>query len=101
MRASLERTGGFAGMRMATSADSTALPDEDAKKLRQMVDQAEFFKLPETMAATKSMADRFQYKLTVEDGGRKHTVVVGEEAIPASLKPLVDFLSKQPRQPNR
>src|SRR5437763_1786412 len=78
MRASLERTGGFAGVRLASTADTEELSPEDAQRLKQLVDSANFFQLPEADATSKSLPDRFQYTLTVEDGNRKRTITIPE-----------------------
>jgi hypothetical protein len=98
MRVTLERTGGFAGVRMTTTADTDKLPSDDADQLRQLVAGARFFELPETIAPQKSQPDRFQYRVTIEDNSRVHTVTVSETALPPSLRPLTDFLARQTRK---
>ena len=40
------------------------------------------------------MWDRYQYEVSVETGGREHTVVVYESAVPADLEPLLNQLNK-------
>ena len=96
MRIQFERSGGFAGIRLTTSVDSAALPDDDARRLREMVDGAGFFELPPVIG--KPAPDRFQYRLTVEDGKRRHTVEVNEAAVPPSLRPLIDWLTSAARK---
>ncbi len=98
MRVTLERTGGFAGVRLSASVDTDKLPSADAQRLRQLVANAHFFSLPETISTPVQQPDRFQYKVTVLDGGRAHTVTAGEVALPASLRPLTDFLTLQDRR---
>ncbi len=97
MRATLERTGGFAGIRLNTSVDDATLDSGNVKRLHQLVKQADFFHLPEIIAPSSPQPDRFQYKVTIVDGVHKHTVTVSETAIPSSLKPLVDWLMQQKR----
>jgi hypothetical protein len=99
MRATLERTGGFAGMRLATTADTSQLSPEDAQRLKELVDSANFFQLPETITPKTVQPDRFQYRLTVEDDNhRTHTVTVGEAALPPNVRPLADFLTQIARR---
>ena len=98
MRAILERTGGFAGMRLTATADTDMLSDTDAEQLRQLVNGANFFALPELIVPQQPQPDRFQYTVTIEDEGRTHTVTASEAAIPASMRPLTDFLARQGRR---
>ncbi len=94
-----ERSGGVAGMRTTTTVNTDTLPTQEAQMLRDMVDKARFFDLPAVLAAPKSnSADRFQYKLTVEIGGRSHTVETGEAAAPQTLQPLLERLGAMARR---
>ncbi|MBW4495206.1 MAG: hypothetical protein KME26_19380 [Oscillatoria princeps RMCB-10] len=98
MRINFERTGGFAGMRLATVADTNTLPPEEANQLRRLVDAADFFHLPPTITSPTPVADRFQYRLAVEENGQQHTVTVSERALPAPLRPLIEWLLAAARQ---
>src|ERR1043165_9460283 len=98
MRASLERTGGFAGVSMSSMVDTDKLPPEDAQRLKQLVESANFFQLPETIAPQKSQPDRFQYRLTVEDDNRSHTVTIAESDLPPNVRPLAAFLTQVARR---
>lgn len=88
-----ERTGGFAGMRMAATIDSESLSEEEARRLSELVDAADFFELPEEIGTLAGGADRFLYTLTVEMEGRRHTVHTGEAAAPPGLRALIRWLS--------
>lgn len=92
MRMTFERTGGFAGITMTKVLDTTTLPENEAKQLRQLIDAADFFRLPNIIPSHSPQPDRFQYQLTVEDDGKQHSVEVGEQAIPGTLRPLIDWL---------
>jgi hypothetical protein len=85
-------------MRLTATADTDSLPVDDAKQLRQLVSNANFFALPETIAPQTAHPDRFQYSVTIEDGGRVHTVTTSESALPPSLRPLTDFMSRHGRR---
>ncbi len=93
MKIQFERTGGFAGMRVETTIDTQSLPSQEASELQEMVDAAGFFDLPATIAAPTPGADQFQYKVTIEAGGRQHTIETGDAALPDALWPLLRRLT--------
>jgi hypothetical protein len=99
MHITVERTGGFTGIPQTKIVDSASLSQQEAASLHQMMDAAGFFELPSTISSTPQ-PDRFQYRITVEQEGKQHSVEVGETAVPAKLKPLLNWLMAQPAQPN-
>lgn len=92
MRMMIERTGGFAGMTTKKSVDTATLPANKASQLRQLLEAANFFRLPANIASDNSQPDRFQYQLTVEDADKQHKVNVSEQAIPGTLRPLIEWI---------
>ncbi|WP_017314273.1 protealysin inhibitor emfourin [Mastigocladopsis repens] len=98
MRISFERTGGFAGISRTKTVDTANISANEADLLPQLVEAANFFNLPENITASTSQPDRFQYRLTVEDEGRKHTVTVSETALPGTLRPLIEWLQKREKK---
>ena len=98
MRISIERSGGFAGITMKTAVDEKDLAPDEAQKLRQLVEETDFFDLPEKVVSRSPQPDRFQYELKLEEKGRQNTVTVSEEAMPEKLKPLVNWLMEKARQ---
>ena len=97
MRIEFERTGGFAGMRVAVTIDTATLAPEDAQKLQEQVASAKFFHLPTSLPAPTG-ADSFHYQVTIEDQGQRHTVEVGENAASPELKALLRELTRIARQ---
>jgi hypothetical protein len=93
-----ERTGGFAGVTLSTELDPAALPEADAARARKLIDEAKLFEQPKQIKSRSSMPDQFEYKLTIRDKGKRHTIVVGDQSTPANLKPLVEFLLAQARK---
>lgn len=93
MRVDWARTGGFAGMRLAATIDSDSLSEREAIRLRELVEAAGFFELPEEMVGPGGGADRFLYALTVEMEGRRHTVHTSEAAAPPGLRSLIRWLT--------
>ncbi len=101
MRIQFVRSGGFAGMRLAGTIDTSTLSRDEAQALQTELDNAHFFELPAQLSEGSSTGgtgsperDRYQYEITVEDGGKTHTVVAGESAIPGNLRPLVQHLEQ-------
>jgi hypothetical protein len=90
----LERRGGFAGVRRTVRLDSSSLPAGGEGKLRGAVEAAGFFTLAPAPSATRSAPDRFRYRLAIEDGARRHAVVVDEEAAGAALRALVSLVEE-------
>lgn len=100
MRFNFVRTGGFAGMRIAATIDSDSLTDDEAQTLQSELQQANFFNLPEQIKSLAG-ADRFQYEIVVEVGGKKHRVETGEADMPEALQPLVQHLELLARSSRR
>lgn len=98
MRMTFERTGGFAGITMTKVFDTNTLPEGEANQLHQLVDAADFFRLPATITSASPQPDRFVYELTVEDNGKQHTVEVSEQAVPGTLRPLIEWLMAAARR---
>jgi hypothetical protein len=98
LRISFERSGGFAGITMKTAVDEKDLAPDEAQKLRKLVEEADFFNSPGKITSRSPQPDRFQYELKLEENDRQHTVTMSEEAMPARLKPLVNWLMEKSRQ---
>ncbi|SRR5712691_13390199 len=99
MQMRIERSGGFAGLRLSHDLDSSQLSPEESKELNRLVESAGFFDLPADVRAASPGADRFQYKLSVKAGAREHTVTVDEAAVPETLRPLLNFATAKARKP--
>lgn len=92
MRISVERSGGFAGIGQTHSVSTDQMTAEEARKVADLVDGAGFFALPPVIHSTDPGADRFQYKITVENEHGDHTVQVDDGAVPPSLQPVLDWV---------
>ncbi|SRR6266498_1238601 len=87
-----KRAGGFVGQGMKYELDLKHLPISDARYLIRLIEQAEFFNLPENLII-KFNPDEYQYTITVDAGIVSHTVRTNDTTMPESLRPLVDELS--------
>lgn len=98
MNIHFERSGGFAGLRLQHELDTNSLPPAEAEEITRLVDSAHFFELPPTLRATQPGADRFRYKLSVNSGTQNHSVELDDAAAPASLRPLLSWLTAAQRK---
>jgi hypothetical protein len=77
---SVRRSGGFAGIdEEVGSVDTASLAPDTRDELEQLVRESDFFALPPAVEGEVG-ADQFRYEVTVEDGGRAHSVTfVGDQ----------------------
>ena len=89
---SFKRCGGFVGKGMRYELSLDQLPGSAAEMLRHLIDQSEFFNIPENLIV-KFNPDEYQYTITVDDGWNIHTGRTNDTTLPTSLRPLVEELS--------
>lgn len=87
-----KRSGGFVGKGMRLQLTLDDLPGNNASVLLRLIEQAEFFNLPENLIV-KFNPDEYQYTITVDAGIICHTVRTNDTTMPALLRPLVEELS--------
>jgi hypothetical protein len=95
-RIKYERTGGFAGMRLATDLKVGDLSAENATRISELLDDLDFSELPEQMI-DKSGPDQFTYVITVETTKWEHTVVTGDISAPEKMQELLQLLDRLAR----
>lgn len=95
-RIKFERTGGFAGMRIAKDLKLDDLPDEQANTILELLDEMDFGELPEHML-DEAEPDQFTYTITVETKKWEHTVVTGEASAPEKMQELLHLLDRLAR----
>jgi len=91
MRVSCRKTGGVAGLKISAEIDSDQLSSDQAHKMNELVERAKLFDQA-AKPGGKSMPDQFQYEITVEDGGKKHSFVTNDATASEELLDLVDWL---------
>lgn len=96
-RIKFERTGGFAGMRVATDLKMDDLPDEQAQPILDLLDDLDFRELPQQLTNESGMPDQFTYTITVETKKWEHTVVTGDVSAPEKMQELVQLLNRLAR----
>ncbi|MBN2117856.1 MAG: hypothetical protein JW730_14870 [Anaerolineales bacterium] len=95
-RIKFERTGGFAGMRIATDLKFADLSDEQASRISELLDDLDFGELPEELLE-ESMPDQFTYVITVETDDWEHTVTTGDASAPEKMQELLHLLDRLAR----
>jgi hypothetical protein len=93
-RIKYERTGGFAGIRIATDFKPDDLPEEQARLLSDLLDEMDFDKLPDNLPGNSSMPDQFTYQITVETEKWQHTIIAGDSSAPEKLQELFRLLDR-------
>lgn len=83
---------------MTSTADTTTMNSDEIQQLEQMVAAADFFNLPSHITSNSPQPDRFQYNLTIEQAGQRHSVEVGETTVPNQLRPLLDWMDERSRR---
>lgn len=100
-RIKFERTGGFAGIRVAADMELEDLPKEQADRLCELMDDVDFDELPENLMKGNPVPDGFTYSITVESEEGRHTVTTSDTSAPAEMQPLLELLYQLARQQAR
>jgi hypothetical protein len=98
MRIEFAQAGGiahFPGLNKPVTVEVDHLQKDEAEELKRLVEAARFFDLPAAVGAPARGAADYQYCiLTVEDGGRRHTVRVLVPAEDPALQELIRAVQK-------
>lgn len=100
-RIKFERTGGFAGMRIAADFELGDLANEQVQTLVDMLDDLDFAELPENMVSDSPASDQFTYTITVEAEEWKHTVVTGDASADGKMQEFLELLNRLARNQMR
>jgi hypothetical protein len=95
-RIELERSGGFAGISMHSSVDSTQLEPAQAAELEQLLAVVESAAVPEQ---PPSGPDRFQYDLKVTRCDRETALTFRDGSMTDDQRKLVELLTELARRP--
>lgn len=89
-----ERTGGFAGIRLAAEVDMDDIPEDQKREIIRLIDETDFDELPKKLSGKMPMPDEFVYSITVNSRGKEHAVLAGESSLPNNLQPLIEVLER-------
>ena len=91
-RIKFERSGGFAGIRLAADIDVDELPEDQKREVLKLLDDMDFDELPEKLSGKMPIPDEFVYSIIVESSKKEYKVLAGESAIPDNMHPLLEIL---------
>jgi hypothetical protein len=97
-RIKFERTGGFAGIRIAADFELDDLAEDQADRLRELLDDVDFDELPEKLIKGGPVPDGFTYSITVESEIDEYTVTTSDTSVPEKMQPLLELLYQIARQ---
>ena len=100
-RIKFERTGGFAGIRIAADIDMNELPDEQKRKILELLDDMDFENLPKKLQDKMPVPDEFVYSVVVISNKKEYEVLAGESAMPENLQPLLEILESMAKRQMR
>ena len=100
-RIKFERTGGFAGIRLAADLELDEIPEDQVREILELLDDMDFDELPEKIVSHHQVADGFTYSITVESEKREHTVMTDDTSAPEKLGRLFEILTKIARKQAR
>lgn len=87
-----ERTGGFAGIRLAAEVEMDELPEDQRREILELLDDMDFEELADKYNSEISFPDGFVYAISVESEKREYRIVGGESTLPADMQPLIEIL---------
>jgi len=97
-RIKFERTGGFAGIRLAADIELAELPEDQVHQILDLLKDLDFDELPEQLSGGPPIADGFTYSITVVSETRQHTVTTSETAAPEKMSSMLEILTQIARQ---
>jgi hypothetical protein len=101
MRIRFKESGGmafFPGLNQAVTLDSDQMTEEEAGRLKQLVDAARFFERPANVGSPQpGAADYKEYSITIEEGEKSHTVRLVDPVEDAGMSALLTFIRTQAR----
>lgn len=97
-----ERTGGFAGIRLAAEIEMDDLTEDQKREVTKILDDADLEDLPKKLSGNMPIPDEFVYDITVNSREKEYQVLTGASSLPNDLQPLIEILEsiakKQMRQ---
>jgi emfourin len=97
-RIRFERTGGFAGLRLAANFEADELSEDQFRALTELLDDLDFPELPENLSSDTSMSDDFTYTITVESRKWSHTVITSDAPDHEKMHELLEILNRLARK---
>jgi hypothetical protein len=97
MQVDFSSSGGFANLQLDYKADTTTLPEEQARELNRLVEDSRVFALEQDDIDTDAALGRtdvISYRLTLSEETKQTTLWLNDITAPASMRPLLSYLRK-------
>lgn len=98
MRIEFKMEGGiahFPGLSRPVAIDTEPMALEERTEMESLVEEAHFFELPSSTLPPRGAADYYQYTITIESKGRRHTVRLTDPIEDSHLQKLLTLLRKK------
>lgn len=95
MKINFQMNGGFAyipALSKPSTIDTSQIDADTAKRLENFVRESRFFEQPVQASGAAKGADYRTYTITIEDGGRNHTIHLTDPIKDSHLQKLVSEL---------
>ncbi len=90
--------GYFPGLNKPLELNSEDLPEAEASHLKNLINEAQVFNLPNQPAATARGADLKKYTIRVEDQDRQHWIQLTDAERDPSLQNLLTYLTQKQKE---
>lgn len=89
----------FPGLSKPVSIEGEQLSPEESAELEGILEKARFFELPTgPRPVPKGAADYYQYTVTIEVGGRRHTIKLADPVEDPNLQRLITILRTKAKE---
>jgi hypothetical protein len=85
-------------MKLSHTVNSDQLSTDEASELDNLIRSADIKNLPPRPPGLRPRPDVFYYQLVIVDDDDNQTIKVSDADMPASLRPLVEWLTKRAAQ---
>lgn len=89
MRIQLIRSGGFSKEKRVVNLDTSDYSSWVAEDIKGLVNGSDFFNLPESLPKVDWTKDTFEYRITITEESRSHTVEATTSTAPEGLLRLI------------
>lgn len=99
MKIKVERSGGFAGIPLFNEMDEKDMPSSFVHTVKKIIDATKVS--PGAVKShQKGAADKYTYKISVQDGTSLRVIECNEDDIRDDLKSLVKYIERNSKQKN-
>jgi len=93
----IEQSGGFAGISSSNEIDAAKLPASLEGTVRELL-AAKKISLMSGLGRPTGAADHLNYKITIENGNKKHVIKCNELEMDTTVKSLINYIKKNSKR---